>query len=94
MRGDFINLSERKLMDCLTRLGFDIEIKVRPARSEVGHLILAAAEPCLAPRSRCRKCTWPAFKPAHRYPLAQDKSCAFINWIMIQHVTGAASTRI
>ena len=43
MRGDFGNLSERKLMDCLTRLGFDIEIKVRPARSEVGHLILAAA---------------------------------------------------
>jgi len=23
MRGDFSNLSERKLMDCLTRLGFD-----------------------------------------------------------------------
>ena len=30
MRGDFSNLSERKLMDCLTRLGYDIEIKVRP----------------------------------------------------------------
>jgi len=29
MRGDFANLSERKLMDCLTRLGYDIEIKVR-----------------------------------------------------------------
>jgi predicted XRE-type DNA-binding protein len=41
MRGDFTNLSERKLMDCLTRLGFDIEIKVRPARAEVGHLTLA-----------------------------------------------------
>jgi len=24
MRGDFTNLSERKLMDCLTRLGYDI----------------------------------------------------------------------
>ena len=24
MRGDFSNLSERKLMDCLTRLGFDV----------------------------------------------------------------------
>lgn len=43
MRGDFSNLSERKLMDCLTRLGFDIEIKVRPAKAEVGHLVLAAA---------------------------------------------------
>lgn len=31
MRGDFTNLSERKLMDCLTRLGYDIEISVRPA---------------------------------------------------------------
>ena len=43
MRGDFTNLSERKLMDCLTRLGYDIEIKVRPAKSEVGHLMLAPA---------------------------------------------------
>ena len=43
MRGDFSNLSERKLMDCLTRLGYDIEIKVRPAKAEVGHLMLAPA---------------------------------------------------
>ena len=43
MRGDFTNLSERKLMDCLTRLGYDIEIRVRPARTEMGHLMLAAA---------------------------------------------------
>ena len=43
MRGDFTNLSERKLMDCLTRLGYDIEIKVRPAKTDVGHLVLAAA---------------------------------------------------
>jgi predicted XRE-type DNA-binding protein len=43
MRGDFTNLSERKLMDCLTRLGYDIEIKIRPAKSEVGHLMLATA---------------------------------------------------
>ncbi len=43
MRGDFANLSERKLMDCLTRLGYDIEITVRPAKAEVGHLILASA---------------------------------------------------
>jgi len=42
MRGDFSNLSERKLMDCLTRLGYDIQISVRPASADVGHLILAA----------------------------------------------------
>ena len=41
MRGDFSNLSERKLMDCLNRLGYDIEIKVRPAAQPVGHLMLA-----------------------------------------------------
>ncbi|WP_429948972.1 helix-turn-helix domain-containing protein [Comamonas sediminis] len=41
MRGDFSNLSERKLMDCLTRLGYDIEIKIRPANAEIGHLVLA-----------------------------------------------------
>ncbi len=43
MRGDFANLSERKLMDCLTRLGYDIEISVRPASTSVGHLMLAVA---------------------------------------------------
>ncbi|CBW73693.1 helix-turn-helix domain-containing protein [Mycetohabitans sp. B5] len=43
MRGDFTNLSERKLMDCLNRLGYDIEIKVRPAAEPVGHLTLALA---------------------------------------------------
>lgn len=40
MRGDFSNLSERKLMDCLNRLGYDIEIKVKPAAKRVGHLTL------------------------------------------------------
>lgn len=43
MRGDFSNLSERKLMDCLNRLGYDIEIKVKPASEPVGHLMLAIA---------------------------------------------------
>ena len=43
VRGDFSNLSERKLMDCLTRLGYDIEIKVRPAKAETGHLVFAPA---------------------------------------------------
>ena len=43
MRGDFTNLSERKLMDCLNRLGYDIEITVRPTADPVGHLTLAVA---------------------------------------------------
>jgi len=43
MRGDFANLSERKLMDCLNRLGYDIEIKVKPATASLGHLMLAIA---------------------------------------------------
>lgn len=42
MRGDFRNLSERKLMDCLNRLGYDIEIKVRCASEPVGRLTLMA----------------------------------------------------
>ena len=41
MRGDFANLSERKLMDCLTRLGYDIDIKVRPSKAPIGSLRLA-----------------------------------------------------
>jgi hypothetical protein len=43
LRGDFSNVSERKLMDCLNRLGYDIEIKVKPAAKQVGHLMLAVA---------------------------------------------------
>ncbi|WP_295580930.1 helix-turn-helix domain-containing protein [uncultured Lamprocystis sp.] len=41
LRGDFANLSERKLMACLNRLGYDIEIKVKPAAEPVGHLTIA-----------------------------------------------------
>jgi predicted XRE-type DNA-binding protein len=43
MRGDFSNLSERKLMECLNRLGYDIEIKVTPADNSVGRRTLAVA---------------------------------------------------
>jgi len=43
LRGDFANLSERKLMDCLNRLGYDIEIKVMPTAEPLGHLMLAVA---------------------------------------------------
>lgn len=41
MRGDFTNLSERKLMECLNRLGYDIQISVRPARKPMGSLTVA-----------------------------------------------------
>lgn len=41
MRGDFSNFSERRLMDCLQRLGYDIEIRVKPAAEHTGHLTLA-----------------------------------------------------
>src|ERR1019366_2434730 len=43
MRGDFSNLSESKLMECLNRLGSDIEIKLKPARKAVGQRTLAVA---------------------------------------------------
>jgi predicted XRE-type DNA-binding protein len=43
LRGDFSNLSERKLMDCLNRLGYDIEISVKPAKASEGQLTLIIA---------------------------------------------------
>ena len=43
LRGDFTNLSERKLMDCLNRLGYDIEIKVKPTTRPVGQLTFAVS---------------------------------------------------
>jgi len=43
LNGDFTNLSERKLMTCLNRLGFDIEIKVTRAARAIGHVSLAIA---------------------------------------------------
>jgi predicted XRE-type DNA-binding protein len=43
VRGDFANVSERKLMECLTRLGYDIEIAVRPSKRRTGQLRVALA---------------------------------------------------
>jgi predicted XRE-type DNA-binding protein len=43
MRGDFSNLSEHKMMECLNRLGYDIEIKLTPAAESVGRRSLAVA---------------------------------------------------
>ncbi len=42
-RGEFTNVSERKLMECLNRLGYDVEIKVKPTARRMGHLRLAVA---------------------------------------------------
>jgi predicted XRE-type DNA-binding protein len=48
IRGHFSGISERKLMDCLNRLGFDIEIRLKaPTRrgfsKTSGHLAVAYA---------------------------------------------------
>lgn len=41
LRGNFTNLSERKLMECLNRLGYDIEIRLQPTRKPQGQLMLS-----------------------------------------------------
>ena len=41
INGDFSNLSERKLMDCLTHLRYNIEIRVKPVRKPMGSLRVA-----------------------------------------------------
>jgi predicted XRE-type DNA-binding protein len=43
MRGSFANLSETKLMECLNRLGYDIEIKLQPTSGGDGRRTLAVA---------------------------------------------------
>jgi predicted XRE-type DNA-binding protein len=43
LRGDFANFSERKLMNCLNRLGYDIEIRVKPTNDPIGHVTLDIA---------------------------------------------------
>jgi predicted XRE-type DNA-binding protein len=39
--GEFAFLSDRRLMDCLNRLGYDIELVLRPSAQPVGCLRLA-----------------------------------------------------
>ena len=43
LRVEFSYLCERKLMDCLNRLGYGIVIKVRPATKRANHLKPALA---------------------------------------------------
>ena len=43
LRGDFSHFSERKLMECLNRIGYDIEIRVKPVSRRAGRLTLAVA---------------------------------------------------
>src|SRR3990172_12055225 len=38
-RGDFANVSDRKLMNCLNRLGCDLEIKVKPPPKQGGQVL-------------------------------------------------------
>lgn len=40
-RGNFSRLSEKKLLSCLIRLGYDIEINIKPASTPIGHMLLA-----------------------------------------------------
>ena len=40
LRGVLTNLSERKLMGCLNRLGCDIEIIIRPAACDEGQIMI------------------------------------------------------
>ena len=54
MRGDFTNLSAHKLMDCLNRLGYDIEINVRPSVEPIGHLTLSTARLKASPQIEAR----------------------------------------
>jgi predicted XRE-type DNA-binding protein len=41
LQGEFAFLSDRRLMDCLNRLGYDIELVLRPSAAPVGCLRLA-----------------------------------------------------
>jgi predicted XRE-type DNA-binding protein len=41
LRGEFAFLSDRRLMDCLNRLGYDIELVLRPSAEPIGCLRLA-----------------------------------------------------
>lgn len=43
LRGDFSNFSERKLMECLNRIGYDTEIRVKHVARRTGRLTLAIA---------------------------------------------------
>lgn len=41
LRGNFSRISEKKLMDCLINLGYDIEISIKPSKDNHGHLLIA-----------------------------------------------------
>lgn len=41
--GKFFNISEKKLLDCLNRLGYDIEIGIKPSGQRIGDLTFTAA---------------------------------------------------
>jgi hypothetical protein len=50
LRGELSNISERKLMDCLNRLGYDIEIRLHATRAPVGRRSGAGRAPYAHPR--------------------------------------------
>ena len=42
INGIYSDISERKLIDCLNRIGYDVEISVKPSASVIGHLVVSA----------------------------------------------------
>ena len=43
LSGEFTNFSERKLMDCLNRIGYDVEIRIKRTSRKAGRLTLEIA---------------------------------------------------
>lgn len=44
LSGDYLNISESKLLHCLNRLGYDVKIKIEKAKKNaIGHISLAFA---------------------------------------------------
>lgn len=41
LRGNFRDISEARLLECLTALGQDIEIRIKPAGSDHGRIMVA-----------------------------------------------------
>ena len=69
LRGDFSNVSERKLMDCLNRLGYDIEIKVRPGLNEGQRPIFSARKKGAVPHFSLRPVARKSRKKGGQLPI-------------------------
>lgn len=44
LKGEYLNISESKLLHCLNKLGYDVKIKIEKTKNDaIGHLSLAFA---------------------------------------------------